>query len=289
MMLGASSIRPRLADLLDHMLRRLHGAFLPSRQLRNLVANDVETTIGREQSSCKPSHDRRCLDPSWPNRRPRSECSAMRSKSLCLTARSACPQTRMKFDRALARLHDPVGRFHVAEPDRVLIIVVDARERSVFSEVVIRRIPHLRDRIVCIADAAVDLVLVVFPEALVSLPAKFARWIVNTRCDRFGKIVCKVVFDLAEYRQRNVADAVIGVDVTAPAGLSIADGDRYSIRARVDVQYFSVVLNEPTDFAYEAIDDLVHAADWLEECRLPLVFKRLVEAVLPELRAEKFF
>ena len=71
--------------------------------------------------------------------------------------------------------------------------------------------------------------------------------------------------------------------------LAIANSYSYSVSARVDVQHFGVVLNESTDFAYEAIDDLVHAADWLKECRLPLVFKRLVEAMLPELCAEKFF
>src|SRR5215217_4568924 len=149
----------------------------------------------------------------------------------------------MKFDRALARLDDPVGRFHVAIPDRILVVVVDARERSVFSEVVVRGIPHLRDWIVCVADAAVDLVVVVFPEAFVSLPAELAGWIVDTRLDCFRKVIRKVVFDLTEYWQRNVADAVVGIHVTALAGLAIADRDRYAFGARVYIQHFGVVLN----------------------------------------------
>src|SRR6185295_858908 len=150
-----------------------------------------------------------------------------------------------------------------------------------------RRVPHLRDRIVGVADAAVYLVLVVFPEALISLPAEFAGWIVDARCHCLLKIIREVVIDLGEYRQRNVADAVVSADVSALAGLAIADRDRYAFGARVDVQHFRVVLNETTNFVYKAIDDLVHAADWLEQCRLPLVLERLVKAMLPELRAQQ--
>src|SRR5215213_3436809 len=195
----------------------------------------------------------------------------------------------MQLDGALASYNDPLRRIFVAELDRVFIVVVDARERSVFGEVVIRRIPHLRDRIVCVADAAVDLVFIVFPETLVRLPAELARRIVDAQCNGVGEILREVVIDLAEQRQGNVADAVVCVDVAAPAGLAIANGDGHSVVARLDVQHFGVVLNEAPDFTHEAINDLVHAAHWLEECRLPFIFERLVKAMLPELRAEKFF
>jgi hypothetical protein len=62
----------------------------------------------------------------------------------------------------------------------------------------------------------------------------------------------------------------------------------HAVLSRFDVQHFRVVLNEIADFVEEAIDDLVHASDGLEECRLPFVFKRLVEAKAPEFGIEQF-
>src|SRR6185369_1054005 len=194
----------------------------------------------------------------------------------------------MKLDRAFSRRRDAFVETHVAESNRVLVVVVDACERSVFSEVIVRRIPHLRDWIVGIADASVNLVLIVFPEALVCLPAEFARRIVNALRYCFVEVVGEIVIDLTENRQRNVADAVVGLQLSAFAVFEVSDRNGYAIVASLDVQYFRFVLNEFTDFAFEAIDDFVHASHRLEERGLPFVFKRLIKTVIPKLRAEQF-
>src|ERR1051326_4780714 len=104
----------------------------------------------------------------------------------------------MEFNRALARRLDPVLKSHLAKLFRVVVVVVNAGQRAVLREVVVRRIPHLRDRIIGITDAAVDLVLIVFPETSVCLPAEFARRIVNARCDSITEVRREVVTDLVD-------------------------------------------------------------------------------------------
>ena len=125
----------------------------------------------------------------------------------------------MKLDGALSCHLDPILQTHVAEGERILVVVIDTRERSVLREVVVRRIPHLRDRIIGITDAAVDLICIVFPEACVCLPTELASWIVNTHVNRIAEVFGEVVVDLLQERQWNVADAIIGRDVGANAGL----------------------------------------------------------------------
>src|SRR5215210_1482393 len=102
----------------------------------------------------------------------------------------------MKLDGARSCHLDPLLESHVAKCNSILVVVIDARQRSVFGEVVVRRIPHLRDGIVSVADATVDLVLVVFPEAAVRLPSELASWIIYTLIHRIAEIPCEVVFDL---------------------------------------------------------------------------------------------
>src|SRR4030095_1224493 len=46
-----------------------------------------------QATGCKLLSDLRCSGPSWPNHRPRWECSARRWKSLCLTEPVSCRQT----------------------------------------------------------------------------------------------------------------------------------------------------------------------------------------------------
>src|SRR6185503_6981898 len=86
----------------------------------------------------------------------------------------------MKLHRAPAGQLDAILQTHVAKSDRILVVVVKAGERSVLREIVVRRIPHLRDRIGRVTNAAVDLVRIVFPETPVRLPAELASRIVNT-------------------------------------------------------------------------------------------------------------
>src|SRR5215212_7181340 len=102
----------------------------------------------------------------------------------------------MKLDGPRSRRLDPLLENHVAKRNSVLVVVIDARQRSVFGEVVVRRIPHLRDGVVSVADATIDLVLIVFPEAVIRLPSKLASWIIYTLIHRIAEILCEVVFDL---------------------------------------------------------------------------------------------
>src|ERR1044072_3068111 len=191
----------------------------------------------------------------------------------------------MTLDSALSRHLDPILETHPAEGPGVVVVVIDAGERSVFGEVVIRRIPHLRDRIVGITDAAIDLVLVVFPEPVVSLPAELAGWIIDTLLDRRIETRIEIVTDLLEQRQRNVADAVVCFE---GAARSFAFDDNVdAVNANLNVEHLGVVLNQRADFIHEAVDDFVHAAHRLKQLLLPFVFKRLVEAEAPELGTEQ--
>src|SRR5881227_1346602 len=99
----------------------------------------------------------------------------------------------MKLDGALPGGPNAILKAHFAEGNDIGVVVIDAGERAVFGEVVIRRIPHLRNRIVCIADAAVNLVPVRFPEALVRLPAELAGGIVLALLDGSREIRREVV------------------------------------------------------------------------------------------------
>src|ERR1700704_2708440 len=115
----------------------------------------------------------------------------------------------MKLNSALAASNDALLKAHVAESDRVVVVVVDAGQRAVLCEVVIRRIPHLRDRIVRITNAAVNLILVRLPEALVGLPAELASGIILALIDGSIEVIREVVRDplILEQRQGDIADA----------------------------------------------------------------------------------
>ena len=147
----------------------------------------------------------------------------------------------MKLDGTPARILDSIRGTHVAEVNRVLIVVVDAGQRAVLREVVVRRIPHLRDRIVGVTDAAVNLPLVRFPKSLVRLPAQFARWVVLALLDGSVEIRREVVANVLEQWQGNVADAVVSVNTAAFASMFDDDGD--TVGANLYIQHFGVVLD----------------------------------------------
>jgi hypothetical protein len=42
------------------------------------------------------------------------------------------------------------------------------------------------------------------------------------------------------------------------------------------------MLDQMADLAEESLNDLIHAADWLEQCWLPLQLDGLIEVSLPE-------
>ena len=70
----------------------------------------------------------------------------------------------MKRDGALPGRLDAILKAHFAEGNGIGVVVIDTGQRAVPGEVVIRRIPYLRDRVVRVTDAAIDLVLVRFPK-----------------------------------------------------------------------------------------------------------------------------
>src|SRR6267142_1220939 len=121
----------------------------------------------------------------------------------------------MKLDSALSCSLDALIKAHLAKGDGVLVIVIDAGQRAVFRKIVIRRIPHLRYWIIGITDTAVDLVLVRFPEALVGLPAELAGRIIPALLYGSLETRRKVVVDLLEQRQGNIADAIVRLNGTA--------------------------------------------------------------------------
>src|SRR4030095_4788068 len=89
----------------------------------------------------------------------------------------------MKLHRASASVANSIRRTQVTEVNGILIVIVDTCQRAVLSEVIIGRIPHLSDGVVRVADATVNLPLVIFPEALVCLPAKFASGVIFATID----------------------------------------------------------------------------------------------------------
>jgi hypothetical protein len=50
----------------------------------------------------------------------------------------------------------------------------------------------------------------------------------------------------------------------------------------LDFPYFCFMLDQMADLAEESLNDLIHAADWLEQCWLPLQLDGLIEVSLPE-------
>src|SRR6267142_2529646 len=106
----------------------------------------------------------------------------------------------MQLDSALPGGNDALLEAHSAEGARIVVVVIDAGQRPVLSEVVIRRIPHLRDRIIRITYPAVNLVLVRLPEAIVGLPAQLAGRIVLAQLDGIAEVSREVVVDLLEQR-----------------------------------------------------------------------------------------
>src|SRR5258707_14559930 len=106
----------------------------------------------------------------------------------------------MKLNRSFSRRLDAILKTHIAESDRIIVVVVDAGQRAVLSKVVVRRIPHLGDRIVCVTDAAINLVLIIFPEAFVGLPAELAGRIILARPDGSVEKRIEIVVDLLEQR-----------------------------------------------------------------------------------------
>src|SRR3981081_2457069 len=133
----------------------------------------------------------------------------------------------MKLNGSCSRSLDPILKAHIAGRNRIVVVVVDAGQRAVFCEVVIRRIPHLRYRIVRITNAAVNLILVRLPEALVCLPAKLASGIILALIDVSIEVIREVVRYLLvlEKRQGDIADAVIRIDATAVSVMLNDDGD----------------------------------------------------------------
>src|SRR6266478_1849492 len=102
----------------------------------------------------------------------------------------------MKLKSALPGSLDALIEAHSAAGARIVIVVIDAGQGAGFGEIIIRRIPHLRDRIIRITYPAVNLVLVRFPKTLVGLPAQLAGRIILAQLDGIAEVSREVVVDL---------------------------------------------------------------------------------------------
>src|SRR5712671_6020752 len=106
----------------------------------------------------------------------------------------------MQLDSALSGGNDALLKAHSSKGASIVIVIIDAGQGAVFGEIIIRRIPHLCDRIVRIAYASVNLVLVRFPKAIVRLPAELAGRLILAQLDGIAEVLREVVTDLLEQR-----------------------------------------------------------------------------------------
>ena len=202
----------------------------------------------------------------------------------------------MQFLPPFQRLMQTLLRLHLPEGTGIVVVVVRAGEDSFLAEVAPRRVPHLRDRIGGVRDAAVHLVLRL-PEAVPGLPADLAGVREVRGLDRFLVLVGEVVVvDLRQDRQRDRGDAPVGDDLfafAAAAGRTVHHPHlrRPSLGDVVDAGQLASVADAVAVADDRRLEvgtpDLVHAADGLEERRLPLVLLGLIEAIHPELRAHQ--
>jgi len=77
------------------------------------------------------------------------------------------PELLVQLDGAPPRRNDAILQAHLAERDRLIRIRVDARQCALPGKAIVRRVPHLSDRIVGVADPAVNTVTGGLPEPIV--------------------------------------------------------------------------------------------------------------------------
>ena len=153
-----------------------------------------------------------------------------------------------------------------------------------------RRIPDLADDLIGEADAAKDLILVGFPEALVRLPSNLADRQELAAIHRLLELLGKIGRYLLQHRQRNVRQAIVRAlhELASVPAIAIHDLDPRSVVQQTDRHHRAVVIDQVPDFALEAVHDLIHAADRLKERGLVVIVLFAVETVLPKLGIQQF-
>src|SRR6185436_12172371 len=152
----------------------------------------------------------------------------------------------MKLCSALPRDSESLLQAQIRECLRLGLIDVGARQCALFREVVIRWIPDLRDDVVRVADAAIDLASRL-PETFVGLPAYLAG-LLELRC---GDCLLELLREVVRYPVENGHWDVAYAKVRAPCGLlvgrlvQISDGD--PVRQQLDVLNLSLILYQFSD------------------------------------------
>src|SRR5918997_6307441 len=126
------------------------------------------------------------------------------------------------------------------------------------------------------ADATIDLVLSRFPEAFICLPSYLAGGIKSALSDRVLVLVREVCGDVLKYRHRDIADAVICLRADR-ASVLVSVGNLDPVWHELNFPYFCVILDHMIDLVEETLNDLIHTADWLDQCWLPVQLDGLIK------------
>src|SRR5205085_7031571 len=142
---------------------------------------------------------------------------------------------------------------------------IGAGQNPFLPEIVIRRVPYLRDVVRRIRNAAVYLILFL-PEATVRLPADFARRREFRGANRILIVWVEIRIERIEDRQRNRGDAPVGRNGLA-SRLAAGRTPRHLhlvviVMDRVDL---TSVMNQVADFRHESFDDLIYPMPRPEE------------------------
>ena len=187
---------------------------------------------------------------------------------------------------ALARPVGALRRRKIAELLGDKRVIVGADQDALVAVEARRRIPDLSDIPFGPGNPAVD-AGILFPEAPVGLPGELAGLDVERSANRRGRLLREVALDIAQDRQRNRADTVIGLGRRLRAARSIAIDDARPVAGAPDLRHLGAVGDAVADPALERGRDAVHAADRLKHRRLQVELVEFMHLPRPEVRIEQ--
>ena len=162
-------------------------------------------------------------------------------------------------------------RIHRGVPERIAGEHIGAEQHALAAQVAaVIRVRNLRDRQVGIADSAVD-ALVLLPEPAPELQARLQRSVIRQCIDRGLQLCRDPQLELAQDRDRQSADAPVGLRDADRAVVAVRIIDRDPPLVLVDLEHPRVVADQGTDLAREGLRDPVHAAHRLENGGLHVV------------------
>nr|GEU28535.1 hypothetical protein [Tanacetum cinerariifolium] len=198
-------------------------------------------------SGAQCNHDLHALALSW-------------MRAICCHADSMAPACQPVSHREFGAF----GRRHGADLDGGSLVLVVAEHHALFLLPVGRRQRNgVNPAQVGQHVAAVDMV-VLFPEAALHLQADLAHRRIRHGCHGLLECVRKIGVDLAQHRQRDRAQAVVGADARHLAADRILVGDGHALVALADVLHLGAVADHLAQAFFECLGNGVHAAHGLE-------------------------